>query len=119
MSRIIDGRHLFQRQTSDYEILENKLEYYRSFLLMYEGIEGYTNYYITFSEGLNSDDEFVDVFCPHCGFRLNEHTMFNEKVYAHSKRNCNGDIEDRATWGIVETVCPECQGKTVVILEDE
>ena len=119
MARIIDGRNLFQRQTNDYDLLEYRLEYYRNFLLMYEGLESHDKYYITFSEGLNSDDEFVDIFCPHCGFRLNEHTMYNVKVFAHSKRNCSGSIEDRATWGIVEVICPDCFEKTVVILEDE
>ena len=118
MTRIIDGRNLFQKQTKGYEILESKLDYYRDFLLMYEGLESHDEYYLTFAEELQTGDEFVDIFCPHCGFRLNEHTMYNEKVWVHSKRNCTGDLEDRATWGIVETICPDCSRKTVIILED-
>lgn len=85
MARIIDGRNLFHRQPNDYDLLEAKIEYYRNFLLMYEGIEGYDEYFITFTEELQTGDEFVDIFCPHCGFRLNEHTMYNEKVWADRK----------------------------------
>lgn len=117
MSNILDGTHLFQKGRPDYSVLEDRLEYYRNFLLLYAGLDKNEKFYITFSQDLESDDEFVDIFCPHCGYRLNEHTMHNEQVWVHSKQNVNGDLEDRATWGIVETLCPDCKEKTVIILE--
>lgn len=117
MAKIINGNHLFQNSESQTKILENRLEFYRNFLLLYEGIDGYDKYYLTFHNGLLPTDEFVDIYCPHCGYTLNETTLHNHKVWVHGKQNATDDLDDRSNWGILETVCPDCGKKTVVILE--
>lgn len=117
MAKIIDGNYLFTKGRDETKILEEKIEYYRNFLLLFEGIENYDNYYLTFHEGLSEDDEFVSIFCPHCGHVLNDTTLNNHKVWVHGKQNSGDDLDNRANWGILETVCPDCRKKTVVILE--
>ena len=117
MAKIIDGNYLFLNKSSETKQLEDRLEFYRNFLLLYEGIDCHDKYYITFHNGLEPDEEFVNIYCPHCGNPLNESTLCNHKVWVHGKQNANDDLENRSNWGILETVCPDCTNKTVVILE--
>ena len=117
MAKVIDGYDLFQNISDPAKSLETNLEFYRNFLLLYEGIEGYDDYYLTFHNGLLPSDEFVNIYCPHCGYILNDTTMCNHRVWVHGKQNADDDLDDRSNWGILETVCPDCSKKTVVILE--
>ena len=52
MSNILDGTHLFQKGRPDYSVLEDRLEYYRNFLLLYAGLDKNEKFYITFSQDL-------------------------------------------------------------------
>lgn len=117
MAKVIDGNHLFQNNHSQSKVLEDKLEFYRNFLLLYEGIDGFSDYYLTFHNGLLPTDEFVNIYCPHCGYILNDTTLSNHKVWVHGKQNVDDDLDDRSNWGILETICVDCGKKTVVILE--
>lgn len=117
MAKIIDGNNIFQNKRNESKILEDKLEYYRNFLLLYEGISGFSNYYLTFHIGLDTDEEFVNIFCPHCGYILNEKTLYGKRVWVHGKQNSDNELDDRENWGILELLCPDCGKKTVVILE--
>lgn len=117
MSKTIDANHLFKSSQNNVKLLEDRLEFYRNFLLLYEGIEGFNDYYLTFHNGLLPTDEIVNIYCPHCGSILNEATLHNHKVWVHGKQNADDDLDDRSNWGILEVVCPECNQKTVVVLE--
>ena len=117
MAKIIDGTHLFRSGYNPIRELEERIEFYRNFLLLHEGIQGFRDYYLTFHTGLSPDDEFVSIYCPHCGYILNDSTMAQRKVWVHAKENVEGDLQDRANWGILEAVCPNCDKKTIVILE--
>lgn len=122
MGKVIDGSSIFTNANTpscNNEIysLQQKIEYYRNFLLLYEGIESPLNYYLVFHEGLYFEEEFVDIKCPHCHGEINENTMSNQKVWVHSKQDSQKELDNRESWGILELICPHCKNKVVVILE--
>ncbi|MGU8835766.1 hypothetical protein ACSW8S_19870 (plasmid) [Clostridium perfringens] len=119
MSNVIDGSSLFRNNSSEgaKRTLQDRFEFYRNFLLLYEGISSYSNYYLTFHRGLTSSESFISIYCPHCGYIIDDSTMSNHKVWVHGKATAGDDLDDTSDWGILELVCPDCKKKTVVILE--
>ena len=117
MAKIIDANGLFQNSQSQTKVLEDKIEFYRNYLLLYEGIPGYPSYYLTFHSELLPTDEFVDIYCPHCGYPLNDTTFSDQKAWVHGKHNEDEDIYDRSNWGFAEIICPHCDNKLVLVFE--